>query len=128
MTGIRMYCKLLGFTSPTPEATIISNPGQVRRSFSSIVTPSTSAWVNRVGLTPRPRLPVFPINGHLQNRMIRLKGAQEQTRPSIRSIRASVPQALNAHLCVGANPYIGSRRVFDDQQALAGRSGRDLST
>jgi hypothetical protein len=43
-------------------------------------------------------------------------------------IRASVPQALNAHLCVGANPYIGSRRVFDDRQALAGRSGRDLST
>jgi hypothetical protein len=39
-----------------------------------------------------------------------------------------VPPALNAHLCVGANPYIGSRRVFDDRQALAGRSGRDLST
>src|SRR5258705_4797062 len=31
-------------------------------------------------------------------------------------------------LCVGANPYIGSRRVFDDRQALAGRPGSDLST
>ena len=31
-------------------------------------------------------------------------------------------------LCVGANPYIGSRGVFDDRQALAGRPGRDLST
>jgi len=31
-------------------------------------------------------------------------------------------------LCVGANPYIGSRRVFDDRQALARRPGRDLST
>ena len=32
------------------------------------------------------------------------------------------------HLCVGANPYIGSRGVFDDRQALAGRPGRGLST
>ena len=40
----------------------------------------------------------------------------------------SVPQALNVRLCVGANPYIRSRRVFDDRQALAGRPGGDLST
>jgi hypothetical protein len=44
------------------------------------------------------------------------------------TVMASVPQALNARLCVGANPYIGSRRVFDDRQALAGRPGSDLST
>jgi hypothetical protein len=31
------------------------------------------------------------------------------------TLMASVPQALNARLCVGANPYIGSRRVFDDR-------------
>jgi hypothetical protein len=37
-------------------------------------------------------------------------------------------EALTARLCVGANPYIGSRGVFDDRQALAGRPGRDLST
>jgi hypothetical protein len=30
-------------------------------------------------------------------------------------------------LCVRADPYVGSRRVFDDRQALAGRPGRDLS-
>ena len=31
-------------------------------------------------------------------------------------------------LCVRANPDIGSRRVFDDRQALARRPGLDLST
>ena len=44
------------------------------------------------------------------------------------TLLASVPQALNARLCVGANPYIGSRCVFDDRQALAGRPGSDLFT
>src|SRR5664279_4639619 len=49
-------------------------------------------------------------------------------------IRASIlPDHTGAgisliRLCVGANPYIGSRRVFDDRQALARRPGRDLST
>src|ERR1019366_1029457 len=37
-------------------------------------------------------------------------------------------QTLNARLRVGANPYIGSRRIFVDRQALAGRPGSDLST
>src|SRR5664279_3798939 len=44
------------------------------------------------------------------------------------ALMASVSQALNARLCVGANPYIGSWRVFDERQALAGRPGSDLST
>ena len=47
---------------------------------------------------------------------------------SLIALMASVPPALNARLCVGANPYIGSRRVFDDRQALAGRPDSDLST
>ena len=37
-------------------------------------------------------------------------------------------KASNARLCVGADPHIGSRRVFDDWQAFARRPGSDLST
>src|SRR6478672_6812545 len=40
----------------------------------------------------------------------------------------SVPKTLTEQLCVGANPYVRSRGVFDDRQALAGCPGRDLST
>ena len=47
---------------------------------------------------------------------------------ALTTLMASVPPALNARLCVGADPYIGSRRVFDDRQAFAGRPGGDLST
>jgi hypothetical protein len=73
----------------------------------------------------------YPAPGAFHNRSLCVRPLRANTgRPHN---DANDPQRTQAgvsliHLCVGANPYIGSRGVFDNRQALAGRPGRDLSS